>query len=109
MMIEVSQATTAAQMITSAVDPTIGTSCEFSTAPLRTTRSGTTPMTAIPAARTTNCSVNSVMSPASTSGSPRLIEASSAFSTERARRNDIRPATARMLRAQRAIKALLYS
>ena len=89
MTIAVSQATTAAQMITSAVDPMIGTSCEFSTAPLRTTSNGTTPMAASPAARTTSGSVKSVMSPASTSGSLHLIEASSAVSTERARRKDI--------------------
>ena len=96
MTIEISQATTAAQMITSAREPMTGTSCSFAVSPLRTTSRGTTPMATTPRARTRIGRVNPAMSPASRSGSVRRIAAISALITDRARRNDILRATTRI-------------
>ena len=96
MTIDSSHATTAAQMITRASDPMIGTSWEFSAVPLRTTSSGTTPIARTPSARTRMGRVKPAMSPASRSGSWRRIDAISALITERARRNDILRSTARI-------------
>ena len=76
-------------MSTRANEPMIGTSWEFSAAPLRTTSRGTTPIANRPAARTRMGTVKPAISPASTSGSCRRIDAISADIIERARRNDI--------------------
>ena len=80
MTIAASQATTAAQMIANASEPTTDTSSASVFAPLRITISGTTPTATIPTARISNGNVNMVMSPASRSGSRRRMAAISATS-----------------------------
>jgi hypothetical protein len=91
----VSQATTAVQIAASANDPTSGTSTESVSSPLRTTINGTTPMASTPTSPSSNGMLNTVMCPASRSGSCLRIAANSSDSTARTCRSDILPGTPR--------------